>query len=373
MSLRRTSPIRTPILEVEDLSVDFRSEDGIVHAVRGVSFDLAEGEILGIVGESGSGKSVTNMALLGLLPKTATVKGSAKFKGAELVGLDDRELNKYRGSEIAMIFQDPMTSMNPVQKIGSQIAEAVRVHRDTSKKAAWARAVEMLELVGIPNPVERAKQYPHEFSGGMRQRAMIAMAMANEPRVIIADEPTTALDVTVQAQILEALRQVQTETGVGVILITHDLGVIANMAGRVMVMYAGKAVEQGTVDDIFDRPRMPYTLGLLGSLPRLEQAGERLTPIPGSPPSLVNLAPGCPFSSRCPLVIELCTEVEPSLFLVDDHHRAACHRMDELEGMDAETLFRPTAVDLTAVDMKSDELDAVVDHAEARLDQASGT
>jgi oligopeptide/dipeptide ABC transporter ATP-binding protein len=293
------------VLSVQNLTVDFPSGDGAVHAVRGVSYELYPGEVLGIVGESGSGKSVTSMAVMGLLPKTAKVSGSVRFRGEELLGKSDKQLTRVRGKNIAMIFQDPMTSLNPVYKIGYQLAEAVRAHNDVTREQARKRAIELLDLVNIPQPDKRADQYPHEFSGGMRQRVVIAIAMANDPDVIIADEPTTALDVTVQAQVLESLRAAQRETGAAMVLITHDLGVVAGQADRVLVMYAGKPVEIGTVEDIYYNPRMPYTLGLLGSLPRLDQREQtRLTPIQGAPPSLVNLPPGCPFTPRCPIAAD---------------------------------------------------------------------
>ena len=337
-----------PVLVVDDLHVEFRTEDGIVRAVRGVSYELGAGEVLGIVGESGSGKSVSSLALMGLLPKTARLQGSATYHGEQLIGMPSQRLNEIRGKKIAMIFQDPMTSLNPVHRIGAQIAEAVLSTGTVSKLEAKARAVRALELVGIPNAKERAQSFPHEFSGGMRQRAMIAMAIANDPDVIIADEPTTALDVTVQAQILETLREVQAETGAALILITHDLGVVANMASDVMVMYAGRPVERGTVDDIYDRPRMPYTVGLLGSLPRLDSdEQDRLTPITGSPPSLLNLPPGCPFQPRCPMARDRCREEEPPLYPTDGFgHFAACHFWQELQGeVKAEDVFATTSVD----------------------------
>ncbi len=258
-----------------------------------------------------------------------------QFRGEELVGRKQTELKKFRGSKIAMIFQDPMTSLNPVYTIGWQLSEAVLAHNDISKKEAWNRAVEMLELVGIPQAAERAKSYPHEFSGGMRQRAMIAMAVCNDPDVIIADEPTTALDVTVQAQILETLENIKDRTNAAIILITHDLGVVAGMADKMLVMYAGAVVEAGTVDDIFYAPRMPYTVGLLGSIPSIGTSGEPLTPIRGAPPSLINLPPGCPFSPRCPLVREDCLQSEPVLDVTETvEHRAACFHWDELVGLD---------------------------------------
>jgi len=338
-----------PVLEVDDLTVEFPTEDGIVHAVRGVSFSLDPGEVLGIVGESGSGKSVTSLAIMGLLPKTARVQGSVRYRGTELLGMRDKELRAIRGREIAMIFQDPMTSLNPVYTVGWQLSEALRVHDpDLSKRDAWTRAIELVSLVGIPNAGERAACYPHEFSGGMRQRAVIAMAMANDPDVIIADEPTTALDVTIQAQILETLEKVQEETHAAILLITHDLGVVAGRADEVLVMYAGKPVEVGTVDEIYYSPRMPYTLGLLGSLPRLDAyEGEPLTPIKGAPPSLINLPPGCPFSPRCPLARPHCDEEEPVLRPVEGvGHVAACHYAEELSGdVRAEEIFEVAIAD----------------------------
>lgn len=332
-------------LTVTDLSVTFRSEDGPVQAVRGVSFELAPGRVLGVVGESGSGKSVTSLAVMGLLPPTATVTGSVCLRERELLGLSEKDLMAVRGAEIAMIFQDPMSSLNPVYSVGWQLVEAIQAHQDLPKKEAWEKAVDLLEVVGIPEARQRADNYPFEFSGGMRQRVVIAMAMANDPDVIVADEPTTALDVTVQAQVLEALRTVQQRTRAAIVLITHDLGVVAGMADDVMVMYAGKAVEVGTVEDIFYNPRMPYTVGLLGSLPRLDQEGaEKLRPIPGAPPSLVNLPAGCPFSPRCPMARERCFEEEPELRVVSGQHQAACHYSEELASSDP--LFSATSIDV---------------------------
>jgi peptide/nickel transport system ATP-binding protein len=331
----------TELLEVEDLRVDFPTDDGVVHAVRGVSYTLAPGEVLGIVGESGSGKSVTSLAIMGLLPPSAKVRGSIKFRGEELVGRKPSELKGFRGRRISMIFQDPMTSMNPVYTVGWQLSEAVLAHHDISKKAAWARAVEMLDLVGIPNAKDRASAYPHEFSGGMRQRAMIAMAVCNDPDVIIADEPTTALDVTVQAQILETLEGIKDRTNSAIVLITHDLGVVAGMVDKMLVMYAGSVVESGTVDDVFDTPRMPYTVGLLGSIPSVDSHGQPLTPIRGAPPSLINLPPGCPFSPRCPLVQEDCLHVDPPLDVTESvEHQAACLHWREVAAFeDPRVLF----------------------------------
>ncbi|WP_370346141.1 dipeptide ABC transporter ATP-binding protein [Catenulispora sp. MAP5-51] len=321
-------------LQVRDLTVSFRGEAGLVEAVRGVSYDVHPGEVLGIVGESGSGKSVTSTAILGLLPGNATVTGSVLLNGRELLGLEDDQMAKIRGQEIAMIFQDPLSALTPVFTIGAQIAEAVRIHNDVSKAQARERAVELLDVVGIPDPRRRVDSFPHEFSGGMRQRAMIAMAIANGPEVIIADEPTTALDVTVQAQILDVLGRAKDLTGAAIVLITHDLGVVAGFADRVMVMYAGRPVETGAVDEIYRSPRMPYTIGLLGSIPRVDVgASDRsaLTPIAGAPPSMADLAAGCPFRPRCPIAVPACSESEPELRSPNaDSHASACHRRTEL-------------------------------------------
>ncbi|MGH3329506.1 MAG: ABC transporter ATP-binding protein [Streptomycetales bacterium] len=357
MSRQSEAPVAGPgtpgetILEVTDLSVEFPTDDGVVRAVRGVSFGLRSGEVLGIVGESGSGKSVTSLAAMGLLPGTARISGSVRFGDQELLGATDRELSRIRGKEIAMIFQDPMTSLNPVYTVGQQIAEAIRAHHDMSKRAAFERAIELLNVVSIPNPRARAASYPHELSGGMRQRVVIAIAIANDPDIIIADEPTTALDVTVQAQILETLEKAKVETGAALILITHDLGVIAGQADRVLVMYAGTVVEVGTAEEIFYTPRMPYTLGLLGSLPRLDdEHRERLTPIVGSPPSLINLPPGCPFTPRCPLAEPVCDRTEPDLRpTTGSRHLSACHFSPRLEGAVPRDLFRPGSLDADAV------------------------
>jgi peptide/nickel transport system ATP-binding protein len=341
-----------PALSVERLEVDFPTKEGVVHAVRGVDLVLTSGEVLGIVGESGSGKSVTALACIGLLPKSAQVRGSIRFKGKELLGQREKELTSVRGTGIAMIFQDPMTSLNPVYTIGWQIAEAVQAHQKVTKDEARERAVELLAKVGIPNPAERVDNFPHEFSGGMRQRAVIAIAMANDPDVILADEPTTALDVTVQAQVLASLRTALEETGASLLLITHDLGVIAGLANRVMVMYAGRPVEIGTAEDVFYRPSMPYTLGLLGSLPRVDSAGkERLRQIPGAPPSMLGERVGCPFAPRCPLAAEICTTTEPDLIPVESvtsetgGHRAACHFAEEVGRGDHGRVFSDGVVD----------------------------
>lgn len=347
-SARDTDP-SAPLLAVEDLNVRFPTEDGLVHAVRGVDYTLRSGEVLGIVGESGSGKSVTSLAVMGLLPASARVSGSVKYRGQELLGQGDRAMSRIRGKGVSMIFQDPMTSLDPVYRVGYQIEETLRVHdRKLSSKAAQARAADLLSMVGIPNAAERVRSYPHEFSGGMRQRVVIAIAMANQPDVIIADEPTTALDVTVQAQILEVLGTALSETGAAMVLITHDLGVVAGIADRVLVMYAGRPVEIGGVEDIYYEPRMPYTLGLLGSLPRLDSSTkQRLTPIKGSPPSVVNMPPGCPFAPRCPLHVAECDVTEPELVDVGGGHTAACIRVDEVAkaGGEAAAVFDDAADD----------------------------
>ena len=339
------------LLDVQDLTVEFPSDDGPVRAVRGVSYQLKAGESLGIVGESGSGKSVTSLAVLGLLPKSARVAGSVRFRGEQLLGKSDSQYASIRGSKIAMVFQDPLTSLNPVYNVGFQIAETILAHNDVSKKEARNRAIELLNVVGIPHAERRVDNYPHELSGGMRQRVVIAIAMANDPDVIIADEPTTALDVTVQAQVLEALQAARAETGAALVLITHDLGVIAGHAERLCVMYAGKLVETGHVDEVFYHPRMPYSLGLLGSLPRLDVSGRgRLTPILGSLPSLLNLPPGCPFAPRCPLAEELCDEQEPELIPAGGPgHLAACHFHDRLVDTRPEEVFEPTSADDSAI------------------------
>ncbi|HVU61196.1 MAG TPA: ABC transporter ATP-binding protein [Mycobacteriales bacterium] len=322
------------ILTVCDLSVTFPGGAGPdVLAVRGLSFGLRANEVLAIVGESGSGKSVTSLAVMGLLPTDAQVSGSVTLDGRELIGLDDRSMSSIRGRDLAMIFQEPLSALTPVYTVGQQIAEALLIHQDISKEQAKSRTVELLDLVGIPNPQQRANAFPHEFSGGMRQRVMIAMAIANDPKVIIADEPTTALDVTIQAQILDVLQTARRETGAGILMITHDLGVVAGLADRVMVMYAGKPVEVGTTDDIYYQPRMPYTMGLLGSIPRLDARGvTALTPIEGSPPSPAALPHGCPFTPRCPLAIDPCRQQEPELERVGaPSHVAACHLKQKIE------------------------------------------
>ena len=322
------------ILSVRDLRVEIDVADGVVKAVDGVSFDIGPNETLGIVGESGSGKSVTSMAILGLLPKTARVTGQVTFRGQSLLGLSEDDLRQYRGAKIAMIFQDALASQNPVFTVGDQIEEAVAVHDGTkSRKQLRERAIDLLEVVGIPEPKRRVDQYPHEFSGGMRQRAMIAMCIANEPDVLIADEPTTALDVTIQAQVLEVIERIQTRTQSALIMITHDLGVVAGVADRVTVMYAGRMVESGSVDDVFYRPGHPYTQGLLASLPRLDrrQEGQKLHRIRGQPPSLVYLPPGCAFAPRCDhAVAGTCDRSRPELFEVGVDHWSSCFYATEI-------------------------------------------
>jgi peptide/nickel transport system ATP-binding protein len=320
--------VHTPLLEVENLSVHFETEDGLVKAVDGISYTVDRGETLGIVGESGSGKSVSSLTVMGLTrARNARISGSVRFNGQDLLHASDEELRKIRGDDIAMIFQDPLSSLHPFYKVGNQIVEAIRAHRDVTKAQARDRAVEMLNLVGIPEPRRRAESYPHEFSGGMRQRAMIAMALANDPKLLIADEPTTALDVTVQAQILELIERLQSEFDTAVVVITHDLGVVAEMADEIAVMYAGRIVEQATADTIFSAPEHPYTWGLLSSIPRLDSPrGEELVPIAGRPPSLINLPSGCSFHPRCPYVREAHTRVDPPLEATagDADHKVAC-------------------------------------------------
>jgi peptide/nickel transport system ATP-binding protein len=325
-----------PILSIRNLAVEFRTEDGVVHAVNDITYDVLPGETLGIVGESGSGKSVSTLSILGLIPQPPgrIVSGEAIFKGRDLLKLKPRQMREFRGNEVAMIFQDPMTSLNPVLRIGFQLGEAIKTHHPReSDDAIKTRVIELLRLVGVPNPEVRHDQYPHEFSGGMRQRAMIAMAIANSPSLLIADEPTTALDVTIQAQVLQVMKRVQAETNAATILITHDLGVVAELCDRVLVMYAGRIVESGDVSTIFRSPRHPYTIGLMDSLPRLTEDEEWLHPIPGQPPSLINRPPGCAFHPRCFLSQgrAACREQVPELRGFDGaQHGSACHYADEL-------------------------------------------
>jgi peptide/nickel transport system ATP-binding protein len=322
----------SPFLSVSDLRVQFSSDDGTVNAVNGVSFDVSPGEVLAIVGESGSGKSVSSLALMGLLAKNATVTGSILWQGTELVGASPATMKQVRAKQIAMVFQDPLSAMNPVIKVGRQIAEVLRLHEGMNKRQADKRAVELLDLVGIPQPADRANAYPHEYSGGMRQRAMIAMAIACGPQLLIADEPTTALDVTVQAQVLEVLVESAKKTNAAIVLITHDLGVVAGMADRVMVMYAGQQVEIGTANEVFYNQSHPYTQGLFDSLPRLNDESE-LTPIAGAPPSMLRLPSGCAFHPRCPHADNpgRCTFDTPSLHPVGlGMHQSACHFSDRL-------------------------------------------
>ena len=330
-------PGDAPILSVSNLTVDFPSDDGVVHAVDDVSFDVFARETLGIVGESGSGKSVTSMAILGLLPKNAKVSGKIEFRGEPLLGRPERELELLRGEHVAMVFQDALAALNPVLRIGDQIAEAISVHHNCSKSELKSRVIELLDIVGIPNPVERAAQYPHEFSGGMRQRTMIAIAIANDPALLIADEPTTALDVTIQAQVLDVLERIQDRTSSSIMLVTHDLGVVAGVAGRVMVMYAGRQVEIGDIDQMFYEPRHPYTRGLLGSLPRFDSDSgrQRLARIEGQPPSLVFLPTGCAFHPRC-VYADLsgpCVDQRPEMKVVAGEHVSACHFASRLDSM----------------------------------------
>jgi oligopeptide/dipeptide ABC transporter ATP-binding protein len=322
-----------PLLSVRDLRVEFPIGKQYVAAVEGLRFDVSPGETLGVVGESGAGKSVTASALLGLLPSRARVSGSIRFRGEELVGLSEKQWRPFRGERIAMVFQNALSALNPVLKVGDQIAEAITAHHDVSRTERRERVVSLLELVGVSPAADRADQYPHEFSGGMRQRAMIAMAIANDPDVLIADEPTTALDVTIQAQVLDVMERIKQRTSAAIVLITHDLGVVAGLADRVLVMYAGREVEMGAVEDIFYRARHPYTRGLLASMPRLDRRVGRgeLYRIEGNPPSIVDVPSGCEFHPRCPYVsVGLCDVTRPALEVVGAQHWASCHRWQEL-------------------------------------------
>ena len=332
----------TALLEVTDLNVTFDTGEVVVPAVRGTSYHIDPGEVVAIVGESGSGKSTAAMAVVGLLPEYAEVSGSVRLHGEELLGLSDNAMSRIRGKAIGTVFQDPMSALTPVYTIGDQIAEAIEVHdRDISRADARNRSVELLELVGIAQPERRARAFPHELSGGERQRVVIAIAIANDPDLLICDEPTTALDVTVQAQILDLLRTARDVTGAGVLIITHDLGVVSEFADRALVMYAGRAVEIAAVEVLYRDRRMPYTVGLLGSVPRLDAPqGTRLIPIPGAPPTMSSLSPGaCPFVPRCPLAIDECRSAEPDLVTVGDDHWAACIRTDDVAGRSAAEIF----------------------------------
>lgn len=329
----------SPILDIRDLRVSFPTDDGLVHAVNGMDLTLQRGETVGIVGESGSGKTVTSQTLMGLLKgTTAQVSGQVLFDGTDLLPLSETEMRPYRGRKIGMIFQDPLSAMHPFYTVGRQISEAYRVHNKVSAKAARAQAIEMLNRVGIPDPVARYDSYPHEFSGGMRQRAMIAMALICEPELLIADEPTTALDVTVQAQILDLIASLQAETGSAVIFVTHDLGVVAEVCQRVVVMYGGQCVEEADVHDLFFRPAHPYSQGLLASMPSMVDDAGRLRPIPGFPPSLLDLPQGCLFVDRCPVADlvpdDRCRTERPTLLPVEAGHQARCH-LTEIHGSNA--------------------------------------
>jgi len=333
--------VSDPLLEVENLSVSFPTDSGDLSAVRSLSYHVAPREVVAMVGESGSGKSAAAMAVIGLLPPYAAVSGSVRLSGTELLGMSDADLSKIRGARIGTVFQDPMSALTPVYTVGDQIAEAITVHHhEVSKADARRRAVELMDLVGIAQAQTRARSFPHELSGGERQRVVIAIAIANDPDLIICDEPTTALDVTVQAQILEVLKTARDVTGAAVLIITHDLGVVAEFADRALVMYAGRAVETAGVRELYADRRMPYTAGLLGSVPRLDAPrGERLVPIPGAPPSLVTLPAGCPFAPRCPLALEQCRQSEPALTPVAPGHAAACIRTDQVTGRSAAEIY----------------------------------
>ncbi|MBF6328606.1 ABC transporter ATP-binding protein [Nocardia transvalensis] len=341
-----------PLLEVSDLHVSFPGEEGRIDAVRGVNYTVSDGEVLAIVGESGSGKSVSSLAVIGLLPEQARVRGSIRLRGRELLGMGDKQLSALRGTRISMVFQDPLSALTPVYRVGDQIAEALLAHKKMTKEQAAERAVELLDLVGIPDPAVRAKAFPHEFSGGMRQRVVIAMAIANDPELIICDEPTTALDVTVQKQILGLLRKARDITGAGVVMITHDMGIAATLADRVAVMYAGRIVETAGTAELFNSPRMPYTVGLLGSIPRMDgPARTPLIPIVGAPPAMHDLPPGCPFAPRCPVSIDDCRAAEPPLQDTNPGHRAACIRTAEV---DTDALFTAFRKDVTVPSVEQD-------------------
>ena len=337
-----------PLLSVRNLKTYFYTDEGVVKAVDGLTYDLHKGETLGIVGESGCGKSVHALSIMRLIPQPPgkIVAGEVFFEGKNLAHLSDEAMRRIRGNRIAMIFQEPMTSLNPVLTIGEQIAEAVMLHQKLDKKAAWDRAAEMLERVKIPLARERVRDYPHQFSGGMRQRVMIAMALSCNPSILIADEPTTALDVTIQAQIIELMRELQKEFNMAVILITHNLGVVADMCENVVVMYAGKPVEHADIYRTFQDPKHPYTWGLLHSIPKLYERKERLIPIEGQPPSLIDLPPGCPFAPRCPFAMEICVQEDPPDYVVGPDHTAKCYLHSEYA--DEEHLKRAAAAGLAA-------------------------
>ncbi|MCZ8377296.1 ABC transporter ATP-binding protein [Mycobacterium sp. CPCC 205372] len=347
----------SPLLEVTDLHVSFPTEEASVHAVRGLTYRVEPGEVLAVVGESGSGKSAAAMAVVGLLPEYAEVTGSVRLLGEELLDRDDRAMSAVRGARIGTVFQDPMSALTPVYTVGDQIAESLRIHqRDLGRAAARRRAVELLDLVGIRQPDRRARSFPHELSGGERQRVVIAIAIANDPDLLICDEPTTALDVTVQAQILDVLRTARDVTGAGVIVITHDLGVVADFADRALVMYAGRAVEVAGVETLYSDRRMPYTAGLLGSVPRLDAPqGTRLVPIPGAPPALTALPPGCPFTPRCPLAIDDCSAAEPDLLPVAAGHTAACIRTEHVAGRSAAQLYGVSTQPTRVADVETED------------------
>ena len=323
--------MKNSLLKIRDLEVTFFNHSGEVRAIRGVSFDVKQGEILGLVGESGSGKSVTSLSIMRLLKGTGKVtNGEINYKGENLLNKSEKEMMKIRGNDIAMIFQDPMTSLNPVFTVGNQISDVIKRHQGLDRSEAKAKTIEMLRMVGIPSPEERYNNYPHEFSGGMRQRVIIAMALSCKPDLLIADEPTTALDVTIQAQILELLMELKEELNTSVVLITHDLGVVANTCSRVIVMYGGMIMEEGNVEDIFYAPLHPYTKGLLQSLPKTEgRRKQRLVPIKGNPPNLANEIKGCPFAERCPYVMDICKEKQPKYYYRDSNHRAMCWLLDK--------------------------------------------
>jgi oligopeptide/dipeptide ABC transporter ATP-binding protein len=326
---RKRGTVLSSVLEVRDLRIDFRIDEQYFTAVQDVSFDIREGETLGLVGESGCGKSVTSLSLMGLLQPPTKISGTVNYQGKNLLGLSEAQMRHIRGNEMSMIFQEPMTSLNPVHRIGAQVGESLVLHRGMSVKQARNEAIELLKKVGIPRAEQIVDEYPHQLSGGMRQRVMIAIAMACNPKILIADEPTTALDVTIQAQILDLMRKVARENGTSILLITHDLGVVAEMCDRVAVMYAGKIVEQGNVRQIFKNPQHPYTKGLLNSIPKLTGERERLHPIDGNVPSLRNMPKGCRFAPRCPHAMEKCFEQDPGFYEIEDGHVSRCWLHEE--------------------------------------------